>query len=119
MEVTKSKPKDDDSDEYIDYTEEETINSMIPIWRQNRSELTEEDYTNFYQEKQFGFDKALTHIHTSVGVVLGYHDILYIPETVPFFFFLGDYEIVLDLFLYGFFFIYIVTAFIIYLFIYV
>lgn len=98
MEVTKSKPKDDDSDEYIDYTEEETINSMIPIWRKNRSELTEEDYTNFYQEKQFGFDKPLTHIHTSVDGMIRYHAILYIPETVPFNYYSEDYEKGLELY---------------------
>src|SRR5690625_1161677 len=98
MEVTKSKPKDDDSDEYIDYTEEETINSMIPIWRKNRSELTEEDYTNFYQEKQFGFDKPLTHIHTSVEGMIRYHAILYIPETVPFNYYSEDYEKGLELY---------------------
>src|SRR5690625_3861799 len=92
MEVIKSNPKDYDSDEYIDYTEEETINSMIPIWRKNHSELTEEDYTNFYQEKQFGFDKPLTHIHTSVDGMISYHAILCIQETVPFNYYSDCYE---------------------------
>src|SRR5690625_2070986 len=51
MDVTKSKPKEDNEEEYVDYVEEETINSMVPIWRKNKSELTDEDYENFYQEK--------------------------------------------------------------------
>lgn len=98
MDVTKSKPKEEDSDEYVDYQEEETINSMVPIWRKNRSELKEEDYENFYREKQFGFDKPLTYIHTSVDGVVRYHAILYIPETVPFNYYTEDYEKGLELY---------------------
>src|SRR5699024_8265733 len=51
MTVTKSKPQDEDSDEYVEYQEEETVNSMVPIWRKNKEELTDEDYENFYKEK--------------------------------------------------------------------
>lgn len=98
MDVTKSKPKEEDSDEYVDYQEEETINSMVPIWRKNRSELKEEDYENFYREKQFGFDKPLTYIHTSVDGVVRYHAILYVPETVPFNYYTEDYEKGLELY---------------------
>src|SRR5699024_3181599 len=65
-------------------TEEETINSMVPIWKKNKSELTEEDYNNFYQEKHYRFDKPLTHIHTHVYVNFRYHAIMYIPQTIPF-----------------------------------
>ena len=42
------------------------INSMVPIWRKNKNELTDEDYDNFYHEKHYGFDKPLKHIHISV-----------------------------------------------------
>src|SRR5699024_7085847 len=84
MDVTKNKPKNDDSDEYVEYVEEETINSMVPIWKKNKSELKEEDYINFYQEKYYGFDKPLTYIHTNVDGAIRYHAILYIPETMPF-----------------------------------
>src|SRR5690625_4734903 len=47
MDVTKSKPKEDDKEEYVEYVEEETLNNMVPIWKKNRSELTNEDYENF------------------------------------------------------------------------
>jgi molecular chaperone HtpG len=50
MEVTETVPKEGEKEEYETVTEEETINSMVPIWRKNKSELTEEDYNNFYAE---------------------------------------------------------------------
>src|SRR5690625_2709974 len=98
MDVTKSKPKEDSEDEYVDYVEEETINSMIPIWRKNKSELTDEDYENFYQEKHYGFDKPLKHIHTSVDGNIRYHAILYIPATMPFDYYSKEYEKGLELY---------------------
>jgi molecular chaperone HtpG len=98
MDVTKSKPKEDNEEEYVDYTEEEVINSMVPIWRKNKSELTDEDYVNFYQEKHYGFDKPLKHIHTSVDGTIRYHAILYIPETMPFDYYSKEYEKGLELY---------------------
>lgn len=101
MDITKSKPKEDDEEEYIDYIEEETINSMVPIWRKQRSELTDEDYENFYREKNYGFDKPLRHIHTSVDGLVRYHAILYIPETMPFDYYSKEYEKGLELYANG------------------
>ena len=98
MIVTKSKPKDDDNDEYVDYKEEETINSMVPIWRKNKDELTDEDYENFYQEKHYGFDKPLKYIHTKVDGTIRYNAILYIPETAPFDYYSAEYEKGLELY---------------------
>src|SRR5690606_19207688 len=98
MEVTKSKPKDDDSNEYVDYKEEETLNSMVPIWKKNKNELKDEDYENFYNEKHFGFDKPLKHIHIKVDGTIRYDAILYIPEMAPFNFYTTDYEKGLELY---------------------
>ena len=98
MEVTHSKPKDDDTGEYVDYKEEETINSMVPIWKKNKSELTDEDYINFYNEKRYGFDKPLKHIHIRVDGTVRYNAILYIPERAPYDFYTPDYEKGLELY---------------------
>lgn len=98
MDVTKSKPKDDDSDEFVEYTEEETINSMVPIWRKNPNELTDEDYENFYKEKRYGFDKPLKHIHIKADGTIRYDAILYIPETIPFDYYTAEYEKGLELY---------------------
>ena len=101
MEVTKRKPESEDSDEFIEYKEDEIINSMVPIWRKNRSELSEEDYVNFYHEKHYGFDKPLKSIHTSVDGTIRYSAILYIPETMPFDFYSKEYEKGLELYANG------------------
>ena len=76
MDVTKSRPKEDAENEFEEYTEEETINSMVPIWKKNKNELTTEDYEKFYQEKRYGFDKPLKTIHTSVDGTIRYHAII-------------------------------------------
>jgi len=98
MEVTKSKLKEDSEDEFEEYKEEETINSMVPIWRKNRNELTEEDYENFYQEKHYGFDKPLKSIHLSVDGLVSYNSILFIPSQAPHDFYTQEYEKGLELY---------------------
>lgn len=97
MDVTKSK-KEDDSDEYVDYVEEETINSMVPIWKKNKSELTDEDYENFYQEKRYGFDKPIKSIHLNVDGTIRYNAILFVPENRPFDYYSQDYQKGLELY---------------------
>lgn len=98
MDVTSSRLKEGSEDEYEEYTEEQIINSMVPIWKKNRSELTEEDYRNFYTEKRFGFDQPLAHIHTSVDGAIRYNAILFIPENIPFDYYSKDFEKGLELY---------------------
>lgn len=98
MDVTKSKPKDEESDEYVDYVEEETINSMVPIWKKNKNELTDEDYENFYQEKRYGFDKPLKSLHINVDGTVRYNAILFIPENTPFDYYSKEFEKGLELY---------------------
>ena len=98
LDVTKSKLKEGSESDYEEYKEEETVNSMVPIWRRNKSELTDEDYNNFYMEKRFGFDKPLKHIHISVDGMVSYNAILYIPENLPFNYYTKDYEKGLELY---------------------
>ncbi len=71
---------------------------MVPIWRKNKSELTDEDYDNFYTEKRYGFDKPLAHIHTSVDGAIRYNAILYIPEKMPFDYYSKEFEKGLELY---------------------
>ncbi|HPP31240.1 MAG TPA: molecular chaperone HtpG, partial [Soehngenia sp.] len=97
MEVTEYKKKDD-SDEYETVKVEKTINSMVPLWRRNKNELTDEDYINFYQEKRFGFDKPLKWIHLSIDGAVIYNAILYVPSTVPYDYYSREYEKGLELY---------------------
>lgn len=78
--------------------EEQIINSMVPIWKKNKSELTDEDYENFYTEKRYGFDKPLKAIHISVDGTIRYNAILYIPEKIPFDFYSKEFEKGLELY---------------------
>ncbi|WP_138417655.1 molecular chaperone HtpG [Aquibacillus sediminis] len=98
MNVTVQKPKDDDEKELEDVVEEQTINSMVPIWKKNKTELTAEDYENFYTEKRYGFDKPLTHLHINVDGAVRYNAILYIPENMPFDYYSKEYEKGLELY---------------------
>jgi molecular chaperone HtpG len=98
MDVTKSRPKEDAENEFEEYTEVETINSMVPIWKKNKNELTTEDYEKFYQEKRYGFDKPLKTIHTSVDGTIRYHALLYIPEKMPFDYYSKEFEKGLELY---------------------
>lgn len=98
MDVTTSKLKEGSDKEYEDVTEEKVINSMVPIWRKNKNELKDEDYDNFYQEKHYGFDKPLKHIHISVDGAVNYNAILYIPENIPYDYYTKEYEKGLELY---------------------
>ena len=98
MDVTQSQLKEGSEDEYEEVTEEQVINSQIPIWKKNKRELTTDDYENFYQEKHFGFDKPLSHIHLSVDGNISYNAILYIPEKMPYDFYTQEYEKGLELY---------------------
>jgi len=101
MDITTKKPKEGTENELEDVIEEQTINSMVPIWRKNKNELTEEDYQNFYTEKRFGFDQPLKHIHISVDGSISYQSILYIPEKTPFDYYSKEYEKGLELYANG------------------
>lgn len=98
MEISKSRLKEGTEEEYEEYKEEETVNSMVPIWRKNRNELTEEDYENFYAEKHFGFDKPLKSIHLSIDGMMRYNSILFIPSKTPYDFYTKEYEKGLELY---------------------
>lgn len=98
MDISSSRPKEGSENEFEDYVEEQTINSMVPIWRKNKSELTTEDYEKFYAEKHYGFDKPLKHIHISVDGTIRYNAILYIPEKMPFDYYSKEFEKGLELY---------------------
>lgn len=98
MDVTEHKLKEGSETEYEDVKVEQTINSMVPIWKKNKKELTEEDYENFYSEKHYGYDKPLKHIHISVDGAVRYNAILYIPEKMPYNYYTAEYEKGLELY---------------------
>lgn len=101
MDVSGQRLKEGSDSEYEEYKEEQRINSMVPIWRKNKNELTDEDYVQFYNEKRYGFDKPLKHIHISADGAVIYQAILYIPESIPFDYYSKEYEKGLELYANG------------------
>ena len=101
MEVTKSRKtadSPDDKPEYEQYTEMETLNSMVPLWQRAKKDVTEEEYDNFYHEKFYDFSKPLRVIHTSVEGAVSYKALLYIPGKAPYDFYTKDYKSGLQLY---------------------
>lgn len=98
MDITNTKLKEGTEDEYEEYIEEQTLNSMVPIWKKNKSELKEEDYDKFYEEKHYGYDKPLKHIHIIVDGAVRYNSILFIPQNTPYDYYTKEYEKGLELY---------------------
>jgi len=98
MLVKKSRLKEGTENEYEDYYEYETLNSMVPIWRKNKSELTQDDYDNFYMEKHYGFDKPLKTIHSSIEGVVSYNTMLFIPARKPYNYYSKEFQKGLELY---------------------
>ena len=70
----------------------ETLNTMTPIWKRSKSELTDEDYNNFYVEKFMDYEPPITHIHAKNEGTATYDALLYIPARAPFDYYSKDYE---------------------------
>ena len=101
MKVTKHELKDEEKHEYVDKVEVETINSMVPLWKKKASDVTEEEYNNFYMDKFNDFDKPLKVIHTSVEGMCSYNGLLFIPSHAPYDYYTKDYEKGLSLYATG------------------
>ena len=92
---TKEKPEDAGEDyepETETYIERQTLNSMVPIWQKNRSELTDEDYNQFYSEKFYDFEKPLRHIHVDAEGTVSYKALLYIPAKASYDYYTKEYK---------------------------
>ena len=80
MNVTKSVLKEGSKDEYEDKTTEETLNSMIPIWKKNRKDVSDEDYNNFYKDSYHDYDDPSLIITSSVEGRCSYKSLMFIPS---------------------------------------
>ena len=74
------------------YTEWETLNSMTPLWKKNKNEITEEEYEGFYKDTFFDYEKPLKHIHVAVEGSVNYKALLYIPSKAPYNYYSKNYE---------------------------
>lgn len=101
MEMERSRLKEGSDKEYETYTEVETLNSMVPLWKKNKSELTDEDYNSFYKEKFFDFEDPLKVIHSSTEGAATYNALLFIPARAPYNYYSREYEKGLQLYASG------------------
>ena len=100
MEVENNRKKED-SDEYETYKEVITINSMIPLWKRNKKDITEEEYNNFYSDKYFDYEKPLDVLHFNIEGNVNYNALLYIPSHAPYNYYSKEYEKGLQLYTNG------------------
>lgn len=98
MSVTKHIPDPTDDKKTIDTEEVETLNSMVPLWKKQKSKIKEEDYNEFYKSKFNDWEDPQKVVHYSVEGNISYTALLYIPSKVPFNFYYADYEPGLELY---------------------
>ena len=84
--------KDGSKDEYETIHEDATLNSMIPIWKKDKKDITEEDYNNFYSDKFYDYEKPMKVINSKVEGQCSYNSILFIPSHAPYDFYTKEYE---------------------------
>ncbi len=99
MERTKSRMKprpenapDDYKDEYEQYSELETLNSMVPLWKRKKSEVTDEEYADFYKKTFYDYEAPAKVISTSSEGIVSYNSLLFIPSHAPFDFYSKEYK---------------------------
>ena len=100
MEVEHSRKKEG-TDEYEQYKETETINSMTPIWKKNKKKIKDEEYESFYIEKFHDYEKPLKVIHSAVEGQYKYNSLLFIPSHLPYDYYTKDYQKGLQLYANG------------------
>ena len=92
MEFTTKKPIEDKEGEYEDVTELRTLNSMVPLWKKLKTDITEEEYSNFYKEKFYDFNDPVRVIHYKTEGQATYNALLFIPKQPPFDYYTKEFE---------------------------
>ncbi|MBQ3511234.1 MAG: molecular chaperone HtpG [Bacilli bacterium] len=92
MEVTHSELVDEEKKEYEEHKEEETLNSMIPLWKKKKEDVSDEDYNNFYMDKFSDYDNPLKVIASSVEGMCSYKALLFIPSHAPYDYYSQEYK---------------------------
>ena len=101
METSHQEPVEGKEGEYETHTEIETLNSMVPIWKKNKNELTDADYNQFYHDKFFDYNDPLLHIHSRTEGTVTYNALLYIPSKAPYDYYTKEFEKGLQLYASG------------------
>ena len=92
MEVTRKQLKEGSKDEYEDKKEIETLNSMIPLWKKKKQDITQEEYNSFYIDKFIDYEAPSRVIHSTIEGGINYSMLLYIPSHLPYDYYTKEYE---------------------------
>lgn len=96
MDFETSRPvenEDEDAEpEYETVIENRTLNSMVPIWKKNKADLTDDDYNSYYKEKFYDFSDPVCHIHTRVEGQISYDALLYVPSKAAYDYYTKDFK---------------------------
>ncbi|MCD7775175.1 MAG: molecular chaperone HtpG [Clostridiales bacterium] len=92
MDVETTHPVEGKEDEYETVTETRTLNSMVPLWRKNKNEITEEEYESFYKDKFYDYTAPAKVIHSKVEGQATYDALLFIPKKAPYDYYTKEYE---------------------------
>ncbi|MBR3768511.1 MAG: molecular chaperone HtpG [Clostridia bacterium] len=98
MEFETTVPSEENSDEYNSVTEDRVLNSMLPLWKKAKSEITEEEYSTFYKEVFYDFEEPLRVIHSKTEGNATYNALLFVPSHAPFDYYSKNFEKGLQLF---------------------
>jgi len=88
----KDKKNEKDPDEYEEHTELITLNSLVPIWKKDKTKVTDEEYNTFYSDKFFDYEAPLARIHTKAEGTIEYTSLVFIPSHAPFDYYTKEYE---------------------------
>ncbi len=92
MNITKREKIDGKDNEYKEITNEEILNSMIPLWKKNKNKIKDEEYNEFYKNKYYDYENPIKVIHTSVEGMTSYKSLLFIPNHAPYDYYSKEYE---------------------------
>ena len=92
MDFESSRPVEGKEGEYESFTETRTVNSMIPLWRKNKSEISEEEYERFYSEKFYDFEKPARIIHTKTEGQATFDALMFIPKKPAYDYYSKEFE---------------------------
>ncbi len=92
MDFESSRPVEGKEGEYESFTETRTVNSMIPLWRKNKSEITQEEYERFYSEKFYDFEKPAKVIHTKTEGQATFDALMFIPKKPAYDYYSKEFE---------------------------
>ena len=92
MKVTHHELVDEEKHEYKDKKVEETLNSMVPLWKKNKNDVSDDEYDNFYMDKFSDYDKPLRVISSAVEGMCSYKALLFIPSHAPYDYYSQEYK---------------------------